>query len=62
MKTEARMLPYDFCRCDDETCEKKDDCRRYRDRDKIGYRTPFFVGGCGPERASFDPSMVEVTP
>lgn len=34
-------LPFDWCRCQGENCDKRDTCQRYRDRDVMGPRTPW---------------------
>ena len=46
-------LLHDICRCLGEkpagTCDRRQQCQRYLERDTFGPRTPFTSWLCGPE-------------
>jgi len=47
------LLPFDYCRCTNEECTRKNDCLRYLAKDDKGYWIPFSSNLCGEDTETF---------
>lgn len=47
-------LPNDYCRCQGEGCDRKEECVRYLAREQIGMWTPMANRLCRVEQGEYD--------